>query len=118
VLRQLVESPTYDAKERPGVPYLKSACVWQPADQTLTVFALNRSLDRRLALAVDLRAFPTLAAKEWFTLRYPDLDACNTADQPNAVTPQTRTGATVTREGLSGVLGPASWNVIRLERAT
>jgi len=118
VLRQLVESPTYDAKERAGVPYLKSACVWQPADQTLTVFALNRSLDQSLALAVDLRAFPTLALKEWVTLRYADLDACNTADQPNTVTPQTRTGATVTREGLSAVLGPASWNVIRLERPT
>jgi len=117
VLRQAIQSPTYDTGERESVPYLHSACVWDPTAATLTVFALNRSLDEPLALQVGLRAFPPFSAATWQVLRDDDLRARNGEHEPDRVAPLTREGAQIQPDGLHAVLEPASWNVIRLSTA-
>jgi len=119
VLRQLVTSSTYDAAERPQVPFLKSACVLD-GKGGLTVFAVNRSLDDRLELSADLRGLGRLRLHEWTSMSHRDLQAINTAQAPDTVKPKTArraAGARVTRGELRAVLKPASWNVIRLSRS-
>jgi len=117
VLRPVVETPRYDAKEREGVPVLTSACVLDPRTGGLAIFALNRSLEEPLALSVDLRAFADLRVEAWSVLRDDDLKAANTQDAPERVRPASQTGARVARQQLSALLPPASWNVIRLQPA-
>jgi alpha-L-arabinofuranosidase len=117
VLRQVVRSPLYDSAWRKGVPYLTSACVLNPADGMLTLFAVNRSLKDKLQLAVDLRAFPALRVERWLTLHHDDLKAVNTCEDPDTVVPCKSKGAKVSDAALTAVLPPSSWNVIRLARA-
>ena len=117
VLRQVVESPRYDARGRPGVPCLKSACVLEPATGGLTVFALNRCFQEELELTVELRALGNLRVAEWLTLRHDDLKAVNTRERPDNVAPQAAEGASVAGGTLTAVLQPASWNVLRLSQA-
>jgi alpha-N-arabinofuranosidase len=114
VLRQVVETPTYDAKDWPGAPVLTSACVLDEQAGGVTVFAVNRGLDEPLALSVDLRAFGKLRVAEWLVLRHDDLKAVNTADAPETVAPVRARGAALRGGALKAKLPPASWNVIRL----
>ncbi|NCO40668.1 MAG: alpha-N-arabinofuranosidase [Armatimonadetes bacterium CG_4_10_14_3_um_filter_66_18] len=117
VLRQVAESSYYDCKDRAAVPHLTSACVLDPDTGGVTLFAVNRSLDSRLKLTVDLRAFAALHVDEWTTLRHSDLLAENTCAAPNKVQPAVATGAGVDDRVLTAVLEAASWNVIRLTPA-
>ena len=114
VLKAIVRSPVYDAKERQEVPYLKTAAVVHPDTGELVLFCLNRSLDEPLAVEVDLRAFAPLQVAEWSALRHDNLKAANTAENPAAVAPAEHRGATVDQGRLSAVLPEASWNVLRL----
>jgi alpha-N-arabinofuranosidase len=113
-LRPVVESPSYDTKERAGVPYLKTACVLEPESGALTIFALNRSLEEPLELSADLRAFGRLACEQCLILRHQNLKKTNTELAPDRVKPTQNQHAVVENRRLVAALPPASWNVIRL----
>ena len=83
----------------------------------LTVFAVNRSLDDKLCLQTDLRAFGDMAIEEWIELRHDDLKATNTSDSPERVSPLVRQDAAAGGKAAEFLLAPASWNVIRLRSA-
>jgi alpha-N-arabinofuranosidase len=86
-----------------------------PETGALTVFAVNRSLNEALDLAVELKGFEAAyQVLDWAALRHDDLKAVNTKDAPNNVAPQQRGGATYEDGLLRASLPPASWNVIRL----
>ncbi len=110
VLRQVVQAPRYDTKDRAGVPYLASATVHDPSAGRLTVFAVNRSLTEPLELTIEARELGRLSVEEWTAMRNADLKATNNADRPDAVVPGARTGASASE---SAVLEPASWNVLQ-----
>jgi alpha-N-arabinofuranosidase len=114
VLRQVLDSPVYDTTDRSDVPYLASACVYDSERGTLTLFAVNRSLEQPLPLSMVLRGFERVAVEEWSVLRHRDLEAVNTRDKPDEVRPVLRKGARVERGVLAARLPPASWNVIRM----
>jgi alpha-N-arabinofuranosidase len=114
VLRQVVDSPRYDAKDAPGAPLLTSAAVLDEQTGGVTLFAVNRSLTEALRLTADLRAFDDLAVGEWLVLRHDDLKAVNTKAAPDTVAPTTAQGARVEGNALTAELAPASWNVIRM----
>ncbi len=117
VLRPVVRCPGYGVADRKEVPYLACASVLDDESGGLTVFALNRSLDSRLELTVELRAFGALRVDGWTTMRHDDLKAVNTAEQPDAVKPSEAAGAAVREGRLTAALEPASWNVVRLRPA-
>jgi len=114
VLRQVVDSPRYDAKDAPGAPLLTSAAVLDRHTGGVTLFAVNRSLTEALPLTVAPRAFDGLAVGEWLILRHDDLKAVNTKDAPDTVGPAPAQGARVEGNALTAELAPASWNVIRM----
>ena len=117
VLRQVVDSPRYDAKDAPGAPVLASAAVLDEETGGVTIFAVNRSHTEKLPLTVDLRAFDDLAVAEWLALRHDDLKAVNTKEAPDTVAPAPAQGARVEGNTLALELAPASWNVIRTTRS-
>jgi alpha-N-arabinofuranosidase len=115
VLRQATDCPVYTTTHGREAPYLGSACVMDPETGALTVFAVNRSLNEALDLAVELKGFEAAyQVLDWAALRHDDLKAVNTKDAPNNVAPQQRGGATYEDGLLRASLPPASWNVIRL----
>jgi alpha-N-arabinofuranosidase len=129
VLQTLVASPTYSARYNdpngpideffplPTVPYLKLAAVHDDKAGTLTLFALNRSLNEELPLELLAGGFKTLSVKQALQLCDPDLKAINSKDQPERIAPKPLTAVRATGEKLSARLAPASWNVIQLAAA-
>jgi alpha-N-arabinofuranosidase len=126
VLRTQIDSPTYatsyfdprGAEDHrfalPAVPYLKLAAAHDPDGGSLTLFALNRSLDEAMPLEVALKGFAGLQLERALELHDPDLGATNTKDDPDRIEPQQLAGVTVERDRLRATLAPASWNLIRL----
>lgn len=129
VLRATVESPTYAARyydprgtqelfyDMDAVPYLKLAAVHDDAGQTVTLFALNRSLDQSISLDTTLSGFGPLRLADAKQLRHDDLEATNTSADPDRVSPTALEHVKVEGEQVSATLAPASWNVIRVSAA-
>jgi alpha-L-arabinofuranosidase len=129
VLRARVDAPTYAASyydprgaeelrfPLTAVPYLKLAAVQDERASSLTLFALNRSLDEELPLEVMARGFSGLAVARALALHNHDLDAANTKDAPDRVKPVPLEGVALEGDRLRALLPPASWSVIRLAPA-
>ena len=56
-LRPIIESPKYDCKEFTDVPYLEAIATFDEQEESLAVFAVNRSLDEKLQLDISLLGF-------------------------------------------------------------
>jgi alpha-N-arabinofuranosidase len=121
VLDLHIQSPTYADQEFDAVPYLEAVAVNNPEFETLTIFAVNRSLEEPLHLSGDARAFEGYRVVEHLLLAHPNLKTANTLESPNTVIPRPGGDAALAggvREAptLTARLPPASWNVIRLEK--
>jgi alpha-L-arabinofuranosidase len=113
VLRTTVSSPTTPTPAHGDVSTLDAAVTLDRASGTVTVFAVNRSVADAVDLEVDLRTFGSPEVAEAVVLGGSDLDAVNSAAEPDRVTPQplqTRVEDGVLRASLP----PASWSLTRL----
>jgi alpha-N-arabinofuranosidase len=123
ILRTENDSPTYDANyfDPRGpidqyypitAPYLKLGAV--KTDDGITIFAINRSLDEPMPLDIVLSGFGALSLAEAQVLRHDDLQAVNTADEPDNVAPVALDGISVAGDRVATTLPAASWSMIRL----
>ena len=113
-LRAVVNTPVYDCKDYEAVPEL-DATATQDEDGTVTIFAVNRSLDEDIELTTDLRDFASLKHVEHTVLHHPDVNAVNTADAPRNVWPTAGGTGTVDGGRLTVAIPALSWNVIRIK---
>jgi alpha-L-arabinofuranosidase len=130
VLRARIDCPTYEASyydprgaeehrfSLPAVPYLKLAAVHDERTGSLTLFALNRSLDKELHLDVTARGFSRLALDQALQMHDRDLDAANSKAAPDRIRPWPLEGVALEGDRLRATLAPASWNTIRLTPST
>jgi alpha-N-arabinofuranosidase len=126
VLRARIDSPTYAARYNdpdgpvdgffplPAVPYLKLAAVHDEEGGTLTLFALNRNIAEAMPLRVRTNGFDDLAVSLALQLCDRDLEATNTREHPDRITPKPFTTVHADGAHVDALLAPASWNVIRL----
>jgi alpha-N-arabinofuranosidase len=87
-LHPVIKCKKYSTKEYDDVPLIDSAAVLGD-DDVLTVFVLNRSMDRPVQLTCDLRAFDSIKCEEHIFLHHTDVNAINTEQKPDEVTPRT-----------------------------
>lgn len=115
-LNLLVRSPSYDAENADGVPYLDIAAVHDADNATLSLFAVNRHPRETLETAVSLQGFGAPRVIDHQVMQHPDLKATNSVQRPDAVVPQAGNPATVRIEegGLHARLAPLSYQMIRL----
>ena len=78
VLNTQVLTPVYESKTYGEAPYLDSVCVWDEEKDTLTIFAVNKSLDEDMEVSCDLRQFEGYKIVEHIVLNNDDLQATNT----------------------------------------
>ena len=116
VLNTLVYSPVYDSPSYGETPYLDAVVVEDAEQETLTVFAVNRSLTERLELSCDLRQFEGYAPDTCIKLNHPDLKAVNTEAAPDTVAPAALEQVRIEGGQLSASLEEHSWNMIRLKK--
>jgi alpha-N-arabinofuranosidase len=111
-----VHSPTYPDKEFGDVPYLDAVATIQPEQDTITVFAVNRSLSDSLPIEAGGMSLEGYRVVEHLCLTHPNLKAANTLEKPLEVAPQSVENARIESGKLSAVLASQSWNVIRLAK--
>ena len=115
-LRPVIKSPTYDCTDYEQVPFVDATAV-EGDDGSVTVFAINRSMEEDILLESDLRGFGTLEIAEHIVLHHDDVKAVNTEENPDNVKPGAGNGGRMDGGVLSVPLGRLSWNVIRLKKA-
>lgn len=116
VLRPALTSDRYDSLSHTDVPFLESTAVWQKEDETLTLFAVNRSPDESLQLSLYLADLADYQPFEHLVMAGFDPKAANQADRPEQVVPSHQTVGRC-ENGRTAIELPAlSWNVIRLKK--
>lgn len=106
-LRTAVECDKYEAGKYGETDYVESIIVDNTDVGELVVFAVNRSLNENVELAVEIGGCGDLTMIEHIILSCDDMKAVNTADVPDAVKPESIPLSD------SLVLPKHSWNVIR-----
>ena len=129
VLRARVESDTYAASyfdprgpqdlhfPLPKTPYLKVAAVANEGDSGLSLFLLNRDLEKGVEVSVDARNFGPLKVAEAQEMHHADLKAVNSKDAPLNVQPTALKDVSAAAGIVRATLKPASWTVIKLTAA-
>ena len=115
VLNTIVKSPTYES-ENGDAPYLDCVCVMNEAEETVTIFAVNKDLKDTMKLDCDLRQFNDYKVKEHIVLTHSDVKAVNTEANPDNVVPNKNGNAKIEDGRLEAILPDKSFNVIKLER--
>ncbi|CAM3294445.1 alpha-N-arabinofuranosidase [Paenibacillus lupini] len=116
VLVPLLKSDKYDSKDYTDVPYVEAVAVHNEEHGEVTVFAVNRDLENAHNFEIDLRSFGAFRVIEHIVLENDDLQAVNTAANPDNVKPHTNGTAKLEQNGtIETSLGKASWNVIRIK---
>ena len=113
-LKAAVTCGSYSTRERNNVPYLESVAA--AGEDTLTVFAVNRSADEAIELETTLAGFEGYTVIEHLTLDGHGIKDVNTADDPDNVVPKADGQSEMDGEVLRSTLRPLSWNVIRLKK--
>jgi len=103
------ENPTYG-----WVPWLDACAVLAPGGTELRLFVVNRHPTERVALDARLVGFEDWVVIDRVELHHDDPKAMNTEAAPDAIVPRTH-ALPRTPSDLSGLLlGPLSWNLLRL----
>lgn len=111
-----VSGPTYDADAAQDVNYLDVAAVLAPDAKSITVFAINRSLDEPLELDLSLHGFSDVTLVDHQIMGGNSADAllANTCAEPDRVAPRKGEKLGVVDDAVKGELAPFSYNLIRL----
>ena len=88
VLNLLVESPKYDVSDLGQVPYLDVAGTLNPEDGKMSLFILNRDLNKAHTVEINWQDRNPSKLLSSTTLTGTDLKAFNTFDAPQRVVPQ------------------------------
>jgi alpha-N-arabinofuranosidase len=113
VLRPVLRSPGYAHASLGELAYLCASVVDDADTGTTAVFVLNRHLSEAMELDIALRGLGAQRELvEASQLHHADLQACNSADDPDQVAPTPLAGVQIDGERLRVTLQPASWNVI------
>ena len=111
-----LSSPTYEDATFGRVPYLEAVAIWNPDQEKLTLFAVNRNLEQELPLVGDLRDFDDYQLTQHSVLNHQNLKATNSFDRPDNVKPVYQAGGQSNNGRLATILPKASWNVIILQK--
>jgi alpha-N-arabinofuranosidase len=98
--------------------YLKLGAVQQEDGRSLTLFAVNRSLDEAMPLEIVSQGFGALQLRDAQHLCHPDLKAANTREDPDRVKPATVEDVGIDAGRIRATLAPASWTMLRFGAGT
>ena len=96
------------------MPYLDISGVYDEEGGALTFFAVNRHGDETLDLELDLQGFGAARLIDHQVMAHANLEAANTRDNPDAVTPKKGSGTAVSDKTLNAKLPPYSYQLFRL----
>lgn len=114
-LQPVINCDKYDSKNYTDVPYLEAISIYNEETGEVTIFAVNRSLEEKIDLSIDMRDFKQLSVVEHIVLENDDLKAVNSEAVQNTVIPHNNGITSVDNSRVSSIINKHSWNVIRLK---
>jgi len=117
VLRVETKVGGYTDDVQGDVPWVEATATYDEESGDLTLLCVNRATDRPVELRVDLRGFGDRTVASATSLYDDDVEARNTEDDPERVTPGRLDDLTVQDGTLRALLPPVSWNVIHLTQS-
>lgn len=115
VLETRIHSGTYSIGAYQAVPYLDGIAVYNEAENTVTVFCVNRHETEKMELTVKMGGFEDYRPVEHIYLSNQDKYAVNSKDKEN-VLPKSNQQFKEEDGRVQVVLPELSWNVIRLQK--
>jgi alpha-N-arabinofuranosidase len=103
----------YENAEYGEVPWLDASAVLSPAEDSLSLFLVNRSPDSVLPVDFRLAGFENFRPVERVELSGYDKKVVNTADHPDSVTPKS---VEIDSNSACITLPPLSWTMVRMSR--
>ena len=116
-LNLVANCPSYEVDEIGTVPYLDVAGVENEAEGTLTFFLVNRNGEEELQVDLSLQGYRDAQVIEHQVMTHQDLNAVNTAANPDNVAPEKGDGAVADADTLSVSLPPHSYQMVRVKVA-
>lgn len=113
VLHTLVQSPVYESAHG-DAPFLDCVMTVDEEKETLTLFAVNKSLEEDMELSCDIRQFKDYHIKRHVVLTHGDLKAENTQERPDNVIPADNGISSVENGVLTAHLPDKSFHMILL----
>ncbi len=113
VLRTLVKSSVYESIHG-DVPFLDCVMTMDEEKETLTLFAVNKSLEEDMEISSDIRQFKGYQIKRHVVLAHEDLKAVNTEMRPDTVIPAENGSSRVEDGILTACLPDKSFHMILL----
>ena len=104
----------YDTHE--GVPYIESAAAYDESKGELSVFVINRNWEQDTSLELDVAGFEGYDFVQHSQLYTNDLDAANSYENPDVITPSINTTAQFENGRVSAVVKKLSWNVFQFKK--
>jgi alpha-L-arabinofuranosidase len=104
---------TFAASNGERFPDIVSTAVLAEDGQSLALFCVNRNFGRAIDLNIDLRGFKLDSFIDSRVMTSADLNATNTADDPERVRPARGPDATIDNGVWQLKIPPASWSVFR-----
>ena len=114
VLKPVVKAPTKETCYG-ETPVLATAVVHQEEKQEVTVFCLNIDKNQSQELKLELRDFPQMKMIEHIVLTGNDLNAINSFEKPDSVTPRSLPVVNGENGAFSVNIEKLSWNVLRFK---
>jgi Alpha-L-arabinofuranosidase len=112
VIKSIIDGPTIETSLHGPIPVIHSTTTYNEKDGTITIFALNSDREEEVELSAELRSFGNVSVVEHVVLDGSDLNAVNSPEEPEKVTPR-KLDITKNGSDLKFVLPKASWNMIR-----
>jgi alpha-N-arabinofuranosidase len=106
---------TFATSDGERFPDLVSTAVLAEDEKSLALFCVNRNFDETIDTEIDLRGFELGSFLESHVMMSDDLDATNTADDPERVRPEKGPAATGRGSAWRLSVPAASWCVFRFE---
>jgi alpha-N-arabinofuranosidase len=113
-LRAEIAGPTIPTKRFGDVSAVDAVVTRDAEAGTAAVFLVNRSRTEPITVSVALHGLGGVSITETATLADDDLEAVNTAAEPDRVTPSPNDSATVSDGSLTITLPPVSWTAVGL----
>jgi alpha-N-arabinofuranosidase len=107
-----LDSPTYETADYGEVALIDAVATHDEAGTT--IFAVNRSLTDEVTLEIDTRALADVRRAEALSLFDDDINAANTLDHQDRVTPRANESVSVGEGTVTVTLPPVSWTVLTL----
>lgn len=111
-LEPVLSTTNHDTSNHTDVSDIEAVAVYNPDNEEITIFAVNRNVDNDVSFTADIRGFEDYNLLEYLVMENNDMKAVNSLHSQN-VKPKFKNEFTLGEGVFTTIIKKCSWNVIR-----